>query len=133
EANKLLKDINEDTYCLKVTFEYSTMEEFAITLKTDGKYDKTAFTYNPEKQILYGETSNPGKDAPTSCVSGHLDSKNNTLTAEIFVDRSLVEGFFNNDKALSIRSYCENNTSTGIVLTGNEEMKIKELTVIRLK
>nr|MCR5153660.1 hypothetical protein [Lachnospiraceae bacterium] len=28
EANKLLKDINEDTYCLRVTFEYSTMEEF---------------------------------------------------------------------------------------------------------
>lgn len=40
---------------------------------------------------------------------------------EIYIDRSLVEGFFNNYKALSIRAYTEEPDSHGIDLfaTGN--------------
>lgn len=31
--------------------------------------------------------------------------RDGALAMEVFIDRSLVEGFFNDDKALSIRSY----------------------------
>ena len=40
-----------------------------------------------------------------SVVEGPVPLKDGTLTMEIFIDRSLVEGFFNQDKAISIRSY----------------------------
>ena len=53
--------------------------------------------------------------------------KDGTLTMEIFIDRSLVEGYFNADKAISIRSYADPG-SRGISLFGGE-MDVISLTV----
>ena len=52
-----------------------------------------------------GFTTNRGKTAAVSVVEGRVPLKDGTLSMDIFIDRSLVEGYFNQDKAISIRSY----------------------------
>jgi len=47
---------------------------------------------------------------------------------EIFIDRSLVEGFFNEDKAISIRSYAE-PTAQEIRLFSDGNLRVGELKV----
>ena len=54
--------------------------------------------------------------------------KEGKLTMEIFIDRSLVEGFFNSDKAISIRSYAD-PTAQEIRLFANGEAQVLELQV----
>jgi sucrose-6-phosphate hydrolase SacC (GH32 family) len=51
------------------------------------------------------------------------------LTMEIYIDRSLVEGFFNSYKAISIRAYVENPTSQAISLFANGDVAIESLYV----
>ena len=48
---------------------------------------------------------------------------------EIYIDRSLVEGFFNDYKAISIRAYPEQRDSKAIELFATGEVRILELYV----
>ncbi len=132
EANEMVKNIHEDMYYLKVRFGNLSDKEVGISLKSGEKRDNTLYSYDPVKELLYGETSNPGKGASTSYVSGHLANMNNCWEAEIFTDRSLIEGFFNNDKAISIRAYCESPTSDGISFFGDKNTVIEELTIKKI-
>ena len=75
-----------------------------------------------------GYTSNRGKGAAVSVVEGPMPLKEGTLTMEIFIDRSLVEGFFNSDKAISVRSYADPSAQE-IKLFADGEVKVIELQV----
>ena len=75
-----------------------------------------------------GYTSNRGKGAAVSVVEGALPLKDGTMTMEIFIDRSLVEGFFNRDKAISIRSYAAPEARK-ISLFTEGELRVMELQV----
>ena len=48
---------------------------------------------------------------------------------DIYIDRSLVEGFFNEYKAISIRAYVEEVTSQGINLFAQGDVVIESLYV----
>lgn len=50
-------------------------------------------------------------------------------TSEIYVDRSLVEAFFNDYKAISIRAYTEEPDSRGISLSAEGSVAIESLYV----
>lgn len=41
---------------------------------------------------------------------------NNNLTMEIYLDHSLIEGFFNDTKAISMRAYHDINNQHGMSL-----------------
>ena len=57
-----------------------------------------------------------------------FDVKDGKLTMEIFIDRSLVEGYFNSDKAISVRSYAD-PTAQELRLFGDGEVQVLELRV----
>ena len=56
-------------------------------------------------------------------------AENGKLTMDIYVDRSLVEGFFNQFKAISIRAYVEDPASQAVDLFATGEVTIESLYV----
>ena len=80
-------------------------------------------------EIIYGRTENKGEGAKAASVSGALPNENGKITMEIYIDRSLVEGFFNDYKAISIRAYTDEPDSHGIDLFATGSVTIESLYV----
>ncbi len=127
QANEKLAGVAEDMYYLKLVIDAKDAKSFGINLKQGGKWDKTAYTYDVAKGQITGQTANKGEGASTSLTSGSLSLEDGKLTVEIFVDRSLVEAFFNESKAHSIRAYTEEKDSYGISLFADGDISILEL------
>jgi len=128
-ANELLKAIKEDMYHLIITAKVNNADEFGIHLKKGGKWDCTSFTYEINTETIHGTTENRGEGAPTKAVSGALPLENDRIIMNIYVDRSLIEAFFNEYKAISIRAYTEEPDSHGIELFAAGDITIERLYV----
>ncbi len=128
-ANAALAAIDEDMLYLRLTADVSAASEFGINMKQGGKWDCTTYRYDIAGETIYGKTENKGEGAKASSVSGWLPNEDGKLTMEIYIDRSLVEGFFNNYKALSIRAYTEEPDSHGIDLFASGNVTIDSLYV----
>ncbi len=105
EANAALAAIDGDMLYIKAVLAPRDQQNFGLVCKAQGRRNQTVFTYYTARETLDGYTSNRAKGAPVSVVEGPVPLRDGALTMEIFIDRSLVEGFFNGDKAISIRSY----------------------------
>ncbi len=132
EANALLAEVDSDMYHLVVTIDAGSADSFGIELLAGGKWDYTSYTYEVDKQMINGETANKGGDASTSFTSGSLALEDGKLTMEIYVDRSLIEAFFNDSKALTIRAYPEEEDSHGISLFSDGTITIDSLYVAQM-
>lgn len=111
DINKQIKDNNKDLLYLKITFKNINANSFGIKLKKSSSgTDQTMFYYDSSSKTIIGSTQNSGKNASVGRVSGLLQIED-TLIVEIFVDRSLIEAFFNNEKAISIRTYPEKGSN----------------------
>jgi sucrose-6-phosphate hydrolase SacC (GH32 family) len=128
QANEALKNVSGDLLYIKVTFEAEDAEKFGIHLKSDGNRDMTTLTYDVVAKSILGDTSNTGSAASTGHVSGALELEDGTLSMEIYIDRSLVEAFMNDEKSISIRSYSDPD-SQGIDLFSEGDVSIRELYV----
>ncbi|MBP3610372.1 MAG: GH32 C-terminal domain-containing protein [Lachnospiraceae bacterium] len=129
EANNKLKNVQGDMLHIRLTANVSAASEFGIHLKKGGKWDCTTYTYEVKDELIHGSTENRGDGAPTNTVSGYLPNENGTLTMDIYVDRSLVEAFFNEYKSISIRAYTEEPDSQGIELFADGTVQIESLYV----
>lgn len=127
QANEKLSQIAEDMYYLKLVIDARDAASFGISLKQGGKWDNTTYTYDAVKGEIVGQTANKGEGASTNIASGALSLENGKLTMEIFVDRSLMEAFFNDTKSLSIRAYTEEPDSYGISLFADGDITISQL------
>lgn len=107
QANDALNTVAEDMLCLRMTVELADAEEFAVTVKSGGEKDETVFTYTKDSGTISASTRNRGKAAGTGYVTGPLTMEDDLLTLEIYIDRSLVEAFFNDTKSISVRSYSD--------------------------
>lgn len=132
QANNELKKVKEDLLYIRVTLTASQGEEFGIYLKTNDKKDISSFTYNIKEKTISGYTKNKGSAAATNNVSGELSLENGKLTMEIYIDRSLIEAFFNDTKSISMRTYGEYE-SQGIQLFADNTIQIEELYVAKMK
>ena len=107
EANEALTQVAGDLLCIRAEVTAETGATYGITCKAGGRRNQTTFTVYGAKGTMDGFTSNRGKGAAVSVVEGPVMNADGHMTMEIFIDRSLVEGFFNGDKAISIRSYAD--------------------------
>ena len=114
---------------IRLTVDVSQAQEFSINMKQGGKWDCTTFRYDVAGQTINGRTENKGEGAKASAVSWALPTEDGKLTMEIYIDRSLVEGFFNDYKAISIRAYTEEPDSHGIDLAAQGTVTIESLYV----
>ena len=128
-ANSLLANIDEDMLYIKLTVDISEAAEFGISLKQGGKWDATTYTYNVAGETIQGRTENKGEGASVSTVSGVLPNEDGTISIEIYVDRSLVEAFFNDYKAISIRAYTDDPDSHAMNLFAEGNVTIESLYV----
>lgn len=124
EANALLAACDADMYVLRLTVDVSEAAEFSLTLKTDGNRDGSTLHWS--EGTISATNRNRGAAAGTGFVSGPLDLEGDTLQLEIYVDRSLVEAFFNDTKSISLRDYSA-ETSRGITLEAEGRIQITEL------
>lgn len=134
-ANELLSDVDEDMLRIDVTIRNVSVTAFGINVKSgNGGNDNTVYTYNVSSSTITGATLNRGSTCANSTTSGALAlNSDGTLTMQIYIDRSLVEAFFNDTKALSIRSYADFD-STGISLFAEGgEVEIVSLSVSRMQ
>ncbi len=129
QANAALAAVDEDMLYIRLTVDVRQAQEFSINMKQGGKWDCTTFRYDVAGQTINGRTENKGEGAKASAVSGALPTEDGKLTMEIYIDRSLVEGFFNDYKAISIRAYTEEPDSHGIDLAAQGTVTIESLYV----
>ena len=128
EANEALKNVSGDLLYIKAVLAPQDQQNFGLNCKAQGRRNYTSFTYYTAKQTMDGFTSNRAKDAKASVVEGEVPLKDGKLTMEIFIDRSLVEGYFNSDKAISVRSYAD-PTAQEIKLFADGEVQVFEIQV----
>ncbi len=129
QANTLLASVNEDMLYIYIRAAVTNATEFGINLKQGGKWDGTSYTYDVDDELIQGKTENKGQGAKSNFVSGYLPNEDGTIEIEIFIDRSLVEAFFNDYKAISIRAYTEDPASQAIDLFSDGEIVILDLYV----
>ncbi len=133
-VNSALKGVGSDMVRVCVAFKNKTAKSFGVRVKmgNTGK-DMTSFTYQSETGIIVGSTLNKAANASLSRVSGALAAPDGEVTMDIIVDRSLVEAFFNQFKAISIRSYSD-FASTGIELfSEGGDVEVTSIKVTSLK
>lgn len=129
QANELLSKVDADMYHLVVTATVDKAQSFGIELKKGGKWDATTYTYDVAAATITGRTENKGAGAASNVVSGALPVENGKLTMDIYVDRSLIEAFFNEYKALTIRAYTEEPDSRAISLFAEGDVTVDSLYV----
>ena len=129
QANELLSQVRGDMLHIVVTADISAASEFGINLKQGGKWDCTTYTYDVSSETISGSTENRGEGCKVKKVSGWLPNGDGTITMDIYVDRSLVEAFFNEYKAISIRAYVEDPASQGVNLFATGDVTIRSLYV----
>lgn len=129
EANAKLADLHEDMLYLRVTFA-DTSAACGVNLlqSADGK-DVTRCLYAGDG-IIRADTTARGEASTTAYVEGPLTPADGRLTLELYLDRSVVEAFFNDTKAISMRAYPESADADGVSLFGNGE--IESLYVARM-
>ena len=129
QANEKLAQVSGDMLHIRLTVDVSKAGEFGINLKKGGDRDGTTYRYQTANETIYGSTMNRGEGCNQMNVSGWLPTEDGKLTMDIYIDRSLVEGFFNEYKAISIRSYVEDPTSQAIDLFAEGDVTIESLYV----
>ena len=133
QANAALAEVQDDLLYIRMEVDVSGAQEFGINLLQGGKWDKTSFSYDVADAQIKGFTENKGEGAKSKSVSGELKNDDDVLSLEIYVDRSLLEAFFEDQKAISIRAYPEQQDSKGIDLYATGSVTIKELYVASMR
>ena len=121
DANAALEKVQGDLLYIKAVVAPKDTQDFGLICKSQGRRNATTFTYYTARGTMDGFTNNRGKDAKAAVVEGEVPLVDGKLTMEIFIDRSLVEGYFNADKAISIRSYAD-PAAQGIKLFGDVDV-----------
>ena len=133
-VNAALGGVGSDMVRVRVTFQNTSATSFGVRVKmgNSGK-DMTVFTYQADTGTISGSTLNKAANASLSRVSGALAAKAGEVTMDIIVDRSLVEAFFNDSKAISIRAYAD-FASTGIELFAEGgDVTVKHIQITSLR
>ena len=124
DANAQLSAVQEDMLYIRLDVDVSKASSFGITLLQGGRWDETSLSYDVKNGLIQGRTENKGEGAKVKSVSGALINDDNILSVEIYLDRSLVEAFFEDSKVISIRAYPEDPNSQAISLFAEGDVTI---------
>ena len=132
EANKALAQVDEDMLYIRLTASVADGARLDLNLKQGGKWDCTTLTYDSAAGTISGHTENKGEGCKLATVNGPFTVEDGKLTMEVYIDRSLVEGFFNDYKSISIRAYTDDPASHGIDIATTGTVSVDELYVARM-
>ena len=135
EANNALKDVKGDMLYIRYEATNVNASSFGIKVrKNDTTYEETILYYQTSNNTIGIKTGLSGKQNISGNFFGNLElDENNKLVMEIYIDRSLIEAFFNEQKAISARVYPD-KTSLGIQLfSENGEVHVDSLYIASMK
>ncbi len=132
QANDMLADVKGDMLYVRAVFVADDAGAFGISLKSDGDSDRTSYTYDAGTRTIAGDTSNKGSAASLNHVSGPLSLEDGKLCMEIYIDRSLVEAYFNDTRSISMRAYGDHD-SQGIQLFSDGNVLVESLYVTKMQ
>jgi len=132
QANEALTAVSGDLLYLRLAIDMGSANEVTLNVKSNGDRDLTAFIYNAQDGTISGKNPNKTKEAKGLVVSGPLAAEDGKLTMEVYIDRSLVEGFFNDSKSISMRSYAD-PASQSVSLEADGEITVTELYAAEMK
>ena len=134
-ANEVLSDVKGDMLHVKITFrvDAGAAPRFGMHLRTNGEGEYTEYYYNAATQRLGVVTTFAGDQN----IYGDFNdtfvlNEDGTLTMEFYMDRSLIEGFFNDSKAVTARVYPTDRNSMGLEVFG-ENVTITSLYVAQMQ
>ncbi|MCD8336195.1 MAG: GH32 C-terminal domain-containing protein [Lachnospiraceae bacterium] len=135
EANELLSEIHEDMLYVRGGFADAAAEKYGLkVLESAAEERAVSYYYDGSDQTIHGETTDRGAGSTTGYVSGAfaLDAAD-SLTIEVYLDRSVIEAFFNDRKAISMRAYPEVEDADGVsVFAEDGDVTVSELYVARM-
>ncbi|MCI9433552.1 MAG: hypothetical protein HFF70_14350, partial [Oscillospiraceae bacterium] len=131
QANQKLSEVSGDLLYLRAAVDMGDSNEVTLNVKSNGDKDLTAFICNAQEGTISGKNPNKTKEAKKPFVSGPLEVRDGKLIMEVYIDRSLVEGFFNDSKSISMRSYSDFE-SQGLSLEADGEIMVEELYVAEM-
>lgn len=127
KVNEKLADIKGDMLYIRTVIDGKEATEFGIHLKKGNSKDVTTYSYQTEDQTISMKTANKGDAASGNSASGSLALENGRLSMEIYIDRSLIEGFFNDRKSISVRSYTKDIQSQELEFFADKEIVIDNI------
>lgn len=131
QANIALASVSGDLLYLRLSINMGDTNEVTLNVKSNGDKDLTAFIYNAQEGTITGRNPNKTKEAKKPVVSGPLEVQDGQLTIEVYIDRSLVEAFFNDSKSISMRSYADFESQM-VSLEADGEITVTELYVTEM-
>lgn len=138
EANELLTNVKGDMLHIKVTFNNVSASQFGIKVrKNDTLMEETTIYYDVNTNEVGVKTGLSGVlknyQNITGTFKGYLDLVNNKLELNIYLDRSLLEVFANERKAISARIFPDNRSLSIEVFADYGDVLIDSIEVSKMK
>jgi sucrose-6-phosphate hydrolase SacC (GH32 family) len=121
ETNKLLEKIHSDQVEIELELDVSNTKEAGLKLfkHPENKEETTIFYQNETNTINIDRgLSSLNPDIEKGIQGGELNLEDNILRLKLFVDKSIVEAYVNNEKAISSRVFPILDQSKGFEVFG---------------
>lgn len=121
EANKQLGKIQSDQFEIELEFDVSNTKAAGLKLLKDpnGQEETTIFYDNERKTIqIDRRRSSKNPDIEKGIQGGALNLEDHILRVSLFVDKSIVEAYVNNEISISSRVFPKLDQSKGLEVFG---------------
>lgn len=135
EANTALANVKGDMLYIRYEVTNVDATNFGIKVRrSDSGYEETILYYQTTNNTMGVKTGISGKQNISGNFFGNLElDEDKKLVMEIYLDRSLLEAFFNEERAISARIYPD-PSSLGIQLFAeNGTINVDSLYIAKMK
>ncbi|WP_144554315.1 GH32 C-terminal domain-containing protein [Bacillus sp. X1(2014)] len=121
EANKQLRKIQSNQFEIELEIDVSNTKAAGLKLlKAPNEQEETTIFYDKERKTIQidRQRSSINPDIEKGIQGGALNLPDHILRAHLFVDKSIVEAYFNNEKSISSRVFPSLDQSKGLEVFG---------------
>ena len=142
-ANAALGDLASDTFEISIEIEPDGADRYGLICKQhpDGD-ERTLCYYDSDRETLTVHREHSSRDIETRRAvsersslihSGDLRLEDETLRLRLFVDRSMLEFYANDRRAITTRAYTDSPDSTGVTVWADGDISVNGLSVWELE
>jgi len=142
-CNAALADLTSDTFEVSIEIEPDGADRYGLLCKQhpDGD-ERTLCYYDSDQETLTVHREHSSRDIETRRTvsersslihSGDLHLEDGILELRLFVDRSMLEFYANNRRAITTRAYTDSANSTGLEVWADGAVSVSELSVWELE
>ncbi|MEH7082624.1 GH32 C-terminal domain-containing protein [Neobacillus drentensis] len=121
EANKQLRKIKSDQFEIELEFDVSNTKAAGLKILTDpNEQEETSIFYDNERKTIHIDRQHSSKnpEIEKGIQGGALNLEDDILRVRLFVDKSIVEAYVNNEISISSRVFPIMDQSKGLEVFG---------------